>query len=628
MAADDGRRGGADITQPLARPAGPDGTGSAAGAAEHPPERPPAIPAARLPRYPLPEHPPAQSPATQRGRLSVPAARQPDGMRAVTAASAEAPAGRPGAQPPAGQARGAGVAPVTWWRTALRWLVVLVPGIAELGIAGFRIGRASLWRDEGYTREVAQRSVVQIADLLRHQDAVHGAYYLGVHLVIDVAGASATTLRVPSLIAASLAAMVTAALGRRLAGAAGLPAPAATGLLAGLLLAGLPLTTWYAQDARPYAAATLLAVVTSYLLARAVTEDRGRWWWAGYAAAAWLLGLLNLVALLLLAGHGITLLVIRRRAGGGAAAPWLRAATRRWMTAAAAAGVGLSPLAVFAARQNTQLNWVPRPTLDLAGALVTDLAGARDLVPLALALALAGVAADVGRRHRAVCPPAALTVPWLVLPPVLLLTVSVAHPVYDERYVVFCTPAAALLMAGGLVWLAGLLRMTPAGRDRPGVALVPALAILAVIAAALVAPQQHARTTAARLDDLRRVSAIVAAGERPGDAVIFMPWNTRVASLAYPDPFRRLRDIGLLRSPVASATLTGIPVSPALMARRLAGVRRVWLVRWHLPLPAPPSPLVREELARLGRLRLIGTWTVRSVVLSLYGTGSPPGRPT
>jgi mannosyltransferase len=509
---------------------------------------------------------------------------------------------------------------------ALRWLVVLVPGVAELAIGGFRIGQASMWRDEGYTREAAQRSWVQIADLLRHQDAVHGAYYLGVHLVIDMFGASATALRAPSLIAACLAAAVTAALGRRLAGAAGLPAPAATGLLAGLLLAGLPLTTWYAQDARPYAAATLLAVTASYLLARAVTEDRGRWWWAGYGTAAWLLGLLNLVAVLLLAAHGLTLLIIRQRAAGGAApglsaAARARTATRRWMAAAAAAGAGLSPLAVFAARQNMQLNWVPRPSLQLAYVLVSDLAGVRDLVPLALALALAGVAADVGRRHRAICPPAALTVPWLVLPPAALLAVSVADPVYDERYVVFCTPAAALLMAGGLVWLAGLARMTRAGRNRPAVAVVPALALLAVMAAVLVGPQQHARTTAARPDDLRRVSAIVAAEGRPGDAVVFMPWNTRAASLAYPDPFLRLRDIGMARSPIASATLTGVPVSPRLMARRFAGARRVWLVRWHLRLPSPPSALDREELALLARLRLVRTWIVRSVVLRLYAAG-------
>jgi mannosyltransferase len=506
---------------------------------------------------------------------------------------------------------------------ALRWLVVLVPGVAELGIGGFRIGQASMWRDEGYTREVALRSWAQIADLLRHQDAVHGAYYLGMHLVIEMLGASATALRVPSLIAACLAAALTAALGRRLAGAAGLPAPAATGLLAGLLLAGLPLTTWYAQDARPYAAATLLAVAASYLLARAVTEDRGGWWWAGYGAAAWLLGLLNLVAVLLLAGHGLTLLIVRRRAVGGDAgvAARAQAAIRRWMVAAAAAGAGLSPLAVFAARQNTQLNWVPRPTLDLAGALVTDLAGARDLVPLALALALAGVATDVGRRHRAICPPAALTVPWLVLPPAVLLAVSVTDPVYDERYVVFCAPAAALLMAGGLVWLAGLARMTRPGQDHPAAAVVPALALLAMMAAVLVGPQQHARTTAARLDDLRQVSAIVAAEGRPGDAVMFMPWNTRVASLAYPDPFLRLRDIGMARSPIASATLTGVPVSPRLMARRFAGARRVWLVRWHLRLPSTPSALARKELSLLTRLRLVRTWIVRSVVLRLYAAG-------
>jgi mannosyltransferase len=461
--------------------------------------------------------------------------------------------------------------------------------------------------------------------MLRHQDAVHGLYYLAVHGVVDVLGASAPDLRLPSVAATVLAVGLTAAVGRRLALAAAQPAPRLTGLLAGLLLAGLPLTTWYAQDARPYAAATLLAVTATYLLVRGVTEDRGRWWWAGYGAAVLLLALLNLVALLLVAAHGLSLLILRlaRRPAGGAHA---RAATRRWLAAVLAALVALTPLLVFAARQNGQLNWVSRPTLDLTGALITDVAGVKDLIPLALALTLAGLAADIGRRYRVICPPAVITLPWLLLPPVTLLTVSVADPVYVERYVVFSTPAAALLMAAGLIWLGRLVAMTPAGRRWPVLPAVPVALLIAVMVSVLIAPQQRARTGAARKDDLHKVAGIVARNEEPGDAVLYQPWGTRVAGLAYPGPFGALADVGLAQSPLASATLTGIPASPAELAGRLGGahpgLRRVWLIRWRLPV-APPTPLVREQQALLRGLPLIRTWTVRSVQLSLYALPPP-----
>ena len=66
----------------------------------------------------------------------------------------------------------------------------------------------------------------------------------------------------------SVAAGCTAALGRRLARLAVLPAPSVTGLAAGLLLVAAPQTTYYAQDARPYGLVTMFAVIATWLLVR------------------------------------------------------------------------------------------------------------------------------------------------------------------------------------------------------------------------------------------------------------------------------------------------------------------------------------------------------------------------
>ena len=84
-------------------------------------------------------------------------------------------------------------------------------------VGGYEIGGPSLWRDEAYTRDAITRPVGQIFALLGHQDAVHGAYYLLMHVIAAAIGTSATALRFPSLCAMVIATGFTAAAGRRAA---------------------------------------------------------------------------------------------------------------------------------------------------------------------------------------------------------------------------------------------------------------------------------------------------------------------------------------------------------------------------------------------------------------------------
>jgi hypothetical protein len=115
------------------------------------------------------------------------------------------------------------------------------------------------------------------------------------------------------------------------------------------------------------------------------------------------------------------------------------------------------------------------------------------------------------------------------------------------------------------------------------------------------------------------VSAIVAANEHPGDAVIYIPSEARVVSMGYPAPFSRLRDIALARSPVASATLTGVQVPAAALPGRFAGIRRVWLVSWSdRPVASQAAAAGRAGLALVAGMRLVRHWTAGSVVLRLY----------
>jgi mannosyltransferase len=505
-------------------------------------------------------------------------------------------------------------------------VVVAIPAVAELAVGGYQIGGPSLWRDEGYTVEVAHRSVAQILALVGHVDAVHGLYYLFMHFVVSLLGSSEAAVRLPSLVAMSGAAGMIAVLGRRLAANSAVLAPPVTGVTAGLLFVAIPQTTFYAQDARPYGLTTLFAVTASYLLVRAAGDGRWRWW-AWYAAAIAVTAWSSLFALLLLAAHGVTLLAARFQPGNRGGEPQHRPAAPgfrppglgRWLLAAAAAMLLAAPLVVLGHRQSGIMSWVKRPGHGAVIRLLWDLAGSRQVLPLVAAIALAGVVSGASAYRRAEPTLAAMALPWLVLPPLTLLVASQVHPVYVARYANFCVPAVALLAAAGLGWLARQAARIPLCAGNPALTWLPSVTLAVLLVMMLLQPQQAVRRSAGRPDELRAVAAVVSANEQPGDAVCYIPSEARLISYSYPAPFQRLRDVALAGPVASSATLTGVQVPPATLQRRFAGVARVWVVTWKHDLTIRPRRAVaRRELAMVSGLRLIRRWQLRSVVLTLY----------
>jgi len=296
----------------------------------------------------------------------------------------------------------------------------------------------------------------------------------------------------------------------------------------------------------------------------------------------------------------------------------------RWLVACAAAAVLLLPMTVLSVGQSPQLGWITTPDLSTVASLLRGFAGSVLLIPVVAVLAVLGCAAGSGLRRGVGLTVAVLTVPWLVLPPVLLLAVSLVHPIYVERYVVFCLPALSVLVAAGLTWLVQLTRKALAGSGRfPArrarlLAVAPSAIALAIIAVALIAPQRAIRLAGSRTDNLRAVASTLAANERRGDAIVYLPWDTRMVAAAYPPPFRALDDAELGVSPVASATLRGVQASAALVATRLSGVPRIWAVQWVQPPTGARSRADRAAAAAIGRMRLIRRWHIASVILSLY----------
>jgi mannosyltransferase len=159
-----------------------------------------------------------------------------------------------------------------------------------------------------------------------------------------------------------------------------------------------------------------------------------------------------------------------------------------------------------------------------------------------------------------------------------------------------------------------------------GLAWLPAVLAVAALAALLAGPQQAIRQTAARPDNLRLASAIVAAHEQPGDVVFYIPATMHVLGTGYPAPFGRLRDIALNESAIASGTLTGTEItSPARLKSRFtaSSARRVWVVtgasNYKFPVPSTPMDKEKMALAAGAGLHILHRWQAGEVMLTLYG---------
>jgi mannosyltransferase len=464
--------------------------------------------------------------------------------------------------------------------------VLLVPALVTLVIGAWDLDTPSYWRDEAATLDAEARPVPALLRMLTHVDAVHGAYYLLMWPVVHAFGTGEVVLRLPSLLAMAAAAAGIAALGGRL------HSPRA-GLLAGLVFAVLPQVSRYAQEGRSYALVLACAVLASYLLVRAAGEP-GRRWLAGYGCAVAALGLLNLFGLLLLAGHAVFVLARHR------------ALLRRWLAAAALAGLPALPVAAAAWQQRGQLGWLTAPGATAPNDLILWLAGSAGSVAVLVVLI------GLGLRSRAGAPAAWLALPWLAAPPVLLLSASaVGTPVYAERYVAFILPALALLAGVGLA----------------AIPVAPKVIAVLLIAGLGLPAQLAERQPGGHGDNIRAAAAILAARERPGDGVLYeCPTchyrdTPREFAFAYPAAFAPLDDLALAQSPRASGTLRGTETSPATLGRRLHGVSRVWLVKLygkHAPAPSAVSGLHPVAAYRAGDL---------TVTLYERGPGGGP-RPT
>lgn len=332
-------------------------------------------------------------------------------------------------------------------------LAVLVPAVVMFAIGLWGLDRGGMWRDEAATFQVARRSAPQIWHLVHNVDAVHGLYYLLMHMVLAPRPGE-VLLRLPSVCGAAAAAGLVGALGTRLC-------RPRVGLWAGLLYAVTPMVGHYAQEGRSYALVAAGVAGATLLLLRAVRG--GRWW--PYAAVLAVTCLLHEFAVLVLVAHACTLALARVPGR-----VW-----RAWLCAAGAVVVVLLPLVLVSRGQAAQVAWLRAPDGRSVERLVKQFAGPSEkvLVPY---LVLAALALRMPRPKQGMSL-AAVAVPLVLLPPALLMGVSQISPLYDDRYVLYSLAGAPLLAAAGAeravgivgrLWAGGSLASTfPHSRNHP-----------------------------------------------------------------------------------------------------------------------------------------------------------------
>ncbi|WP_307042824.1 glycosyltransferase family 39 protein [Agromyces ramosus] len=441
--------------------------------------------------------------------------------------------------------------------------VAVVIGAASGVIATTGSWIPSFWGDEAASIMSARRDWASLWALLGTVDAVHGLYYALLHVWIDLAGTSPFAVRVPSGIAVGAASAGLYLLVRR-------RSTRGTAVIAAAVFAVLPRATFLATEARSLALATAAAVWLTLLLLRLLDAPTRRGWWWVYALGLALAAHLFLYVALLIPVHAVVASLELRRSGR------LRGIRiRPFLLAWAGAALLIAPIGVVAVMQRDQIAFRrPHRTVTAKGVLIDQWFMFEALALVAWAFIVVSVAVVAHRREDAWHGNRQLLLlggAWIVVPTAALAMVAAAVSLgYTPRYLAFCAPAAAIMIA---IALAALPRRW-----------MRAVSIAAI--AGLAVPVYLDQRTPYWKNggtDWQTVAEVVSQRARPGDGVVFdesvrPSRRPRLAMHAYPHGFDGLVDLGLVRPYDETGGLWDVTAPLAEVGHRLEAVDRVVVV--------------------------------------------------
>lgn len=474
-------------------------------------------------------------------------------------------------------------------RRSLLWFSLAGLTVLSAAIMLVDLGRKPLWHDEAFTGYVATRSTSTMFAILAKREGNMPLYYVMEH-VWSSGGTSPLWLRLPSALAVVATIPVTVLIGRRVFGNQ-------VALTAGLLLTLNGFLVHYGREARTYGLVTLLAAVTTLFLLEIVNRQSKRLWFAYVGAALLMIGAQPLSAFLILIAHGTSLVL----------APPLKSERRAYITALGALlSLNCIVMLYIVVFQSASTDFIQPTRLIQLAVFAYDLAGGGALRASAtlvgsvlgvcfIALGLSAVLAVVrgSRQVRGVQRwQQVMMLSWSLLPPLLLLTVSVVRPSWRERYLTVVTPAVVLLVAFGIYQL----------RNRA----IRVAVLAAVLALSSISVVHTLRQKA--VEDLPAGATMLLSRTQPGDAIVYSGAPTRT-------PFQwiaqQVEAGGSLPTDIALAPggqaddihdLFAKEVDPPTLTSRLGQRRRVWVVSlpkatWH-PTPEPMQTVQKSTFWR------------------------------
>jgi mannosyltransferase len=492
-----------------------------------------------------------------------------------------------------------------------RWRDPLILGAVAAVVASLGSWIPSKWNDEAATQTAATRSLAELWKMMHNIDAVHGAYYAFMHFWILAFGTSNLALRAPSMIAVGIACAGVVILGKRLGSRR-------IAIWSALVFMILPRVTWLGIEARSYAFTAMVAVWLTIVLVRIVDRRRPRWW-ALYAALAAVGVILNVYIALLVVAHGVTLVLARR---SYRRPRWVLLG---WTVAAASAAILASPIAMLVMGQSRQLPF-GRPTVTGVADMVlfeqyftgaTPTLGRYVPIPPTSVWALAAVllaclgwalmiAVVSSRRIRARSEGpssmrlVAVTVPWIVVPLVVLLGFSLAvTPIYTARYFSFTTPAVALLIGTFVAALSTRWKRA---------ALFGTIAVLA-----LPIYLSQREPTSKNGTDWQQAASVLQHYAKPGQDIYYGPVRPgstlSVAKIqdAYPAVISQLHNITLKATGTQTNTLWDSQWPLAHARSTLQKTGALWVVLAHSGVSSPATTNQQKYFESNG-LHLARAW--------------------
>lgn len=436
---------------------------------------------------------------------------------------------------------------------AVRWAVVV--GIVASPISMLGSWVPSYWSDEVATLRASRLSWPELFTFLGQKDAVHSGYYSVMKLWTGAFGESELATRSLSALAVGLAAAGLVVLVSSIG-------DLRLGIVAGIIFAVLPRTTYMGLESRSFALSAAVAVWAT--MALLIAARRRSWpWWILYAVTVIAGTFLFLYSVLLLAAHALVLLLRFRTRG----------VLVHWAVAAVVAVLACLPVLIVSVRQKEQISWLSdQPVVNVWTIMVKPAFDSSWLVAaiawIAVLLLLARERFVLAGCERGLFQLAAA---WVVVPMVLLLVADATiGPLYAARYLSFTVPGFAILLA---------LAFTRATQKSVTWMLVGAV----VVAGFPTYLAQRGPLAKNGGSDLAQIADYVQSHAVPGDAFYLQDTGSvtlrpRQALYAYPHAFAEVVDVAFVESFATTGTFSDTTTAWPDMGPELEGVDRIWVV--------------------------------------------------